>query len=133
LSVKSLKTVEKWIDLQNISMDEALRKLLGIDESKDEKRSKSTLLRVIIKDNYRPVAQVVMRAWKDCKIDVRLRPRMRKSGKYELGEHLIRLLISIFVIGIQEYVEYLRFRIELILRRTTEEKIIPVKISEMKN
>ena len=120
-----LNTVEKWVDLQNISAIEALSKLLGLDR---ERKSNPNLLRIIIKDNDKPVAQVILRAWKGRKINVRQRTKRGKGVKFEVYPIGWRL-ISVFMIGIQEYIEGLQLQFELNARRATDKNLMLAEIS----
>ena len=114
--------VEKWVELQEISPEEMLSKVMG-GSGKGSREGR--VLKITVKYEGENVAYIVMRVWKGCKV----RKRIRRYRRYKRGYRLVIdevqgwRLVSVFIIGVPEYVEALKLRIELAARQATTENV----------
>ncbi len=116
-SCGELGGTEKWVELQEISPEEMLEKVMG------ESDRPTQMLKVTIKDNGKNVAYIVIKAWKGCRLHRRLR-RYREGYRLEIDRIERWKVLSVFMMGIREYVEALRMRIELATRKAITENIL---------
>jgi len=114
---RDLGGTEKWVKLQEISPEEMLEKVTG------ETNRPTQVLKVAIKDNEKEVAHIIMKAWKGCRLHRRLR-KYKEGYRLEIDKIEKWKVLSVFIIGIREYVDALRMRIELATRKATTENIL---------
>jgi len=113
-------SLEKWVELQEISPEEALEKVLGRGNSSKQ----SPTLKVAIKEDSNIVAYIILRAWKGCKIHKGLKKDRGSGYKLVITDTKGWRLLSIFIIGIREYVENLKTRIELAAHEANVENVL---------
>lgn len=115
--------VEKWVELQEISPEEMLSKVMGEESGKGSREGQ--VLKITVKYEGENVAYIVMRVWKGCKVRKRIRRYRRYKRRYRLVIDEVQgwRLVSVFIIGVPEYVEALKLRIELAARRATTENV----------
>jgi len=110
---------EKRVGLQEISLEETLDKVMGRKENKSKR-----LLKVIVKEGSMIVAYIFTRAWRGCKIHKKLKIDGKNRYKLIIDKAEKWKVISVFILGIREYVESLRLRLGLLTQQATAENIL---------
>jgi len=118
-------SLEKWVGLQEISLMEMLKKVIYI-ENNENKELKVFINRIMSEGSNkesRPVAMLILKAWKGCRIVKRLRRDDRRGYRIETDAKRWRV-VSVFMFGIREYIDVLKQRIEMATRPATMNNLL---------